>query len=349
MTEKSPGRFAARIDRFSLRHPWTGYPLAVVYKFIDDQGGYLAALITYYAFVSLFPLLLLFTTVLGIVLENNEGLRNQIVDSVLNQIPVVGEQLANPAGLSGGPAAVAIGLVGAIYGGLGVSVASQNAMNIAWAVPRNSRPNPIVVRLRGFVLLVTVGLALIGLVALEVFSSQVEFPQLAELLTDVGTFFIAFGVFVFAFHYGTARKVSVLDVLPGAALAALGWQAVETFGRIYVERVIARASLVNTVFATVLGLVAFFYLAAVMVVICLEINAVRVDKLYPRSLLTQFTDDVILTPGDERAYARAAKAQRNKGFQKIVVTFDNPLEKRLAEVENEPTEELSKKSTSQDP
>ena len=127
--------FAARVDAFSLRHPKTGFPLAVLYKYFDDQGGYLAALIAYYGFVSLFPLLLVFTTVLGIVLEHREGLRDQIVDSVLNQIPVVGDQLGDPAGLSGGILAVGIGLAGAIYGGLGVSVASQNAMNQVWAVP----------------------------------------------------------------------------------------------------------------------------------------------------------------------------------------------------------------------
>lgn len=328
MSKNGPGAFAARVDAFALRHPWTGYPLAVVYKFFDDQGGYLAALIAYYSFVSLFPLLLVFTTVLGIVLENNEGLRDQIVDSVLKQIPVVGEQLANPSSLSGGTAAVAIGLAGAIYGGLGVSVASQNAMNIAWAVPRNSRPNPILVRIRGALLLITVGLALIGLVALDIFSARIEIPRLAEIFTDVGTVLLALWVFIFAFRYGTARKVTRLQVLPGAIVAALGWQALEHFGRIYVEHVIARASAINGVFATVLGLVAFLYLASVMVVICLEINAVYVDKLYPRSLLTEFTDNVILTPGDERAYTRAAQAQRNKGFQTIEVSFDNPLEKK---------------------
>ncbi len=35
-----------RLDRFQRRHPGAGFPLAVLYKYVDDQGGYLAALIT---------------------------------------------------------------------------------------------------------------------------------------------------------------------------------------------------------------------------------------------------------------------------------------------------------------
>ncbi|NED60605.1 ribonuclease BN, partial [Streptomyces sp. SID10244] len=98
----------------------------------------------------------------------------------------------------------------------------------------------------------------------------------------------------------------------------------QTFGSVFVQRVIANASATNGVFAVVLGLLAFLYLAAVMVVICLEFNAVRVDELYPRSLLTPFTDNVVLMPGDEAAYSAQAQAQRSKGFQEIDVSFDNP-------------------------
>ena len=57
-----------RLDRFQQRHPGAGFPLAVIYKYVDDSGAYLAALIAYYGFVSLFPLLLLLSTVLGFVL-----------------------------------------------------------------------------------------------------------------------------------------------------------------------------------------------------------------------------------------------------------------------------------------
>ena len=318
---------ASSFDDFQRRHPKAGFPLAVIYKYVDDQGGYLAALITYYAFVSLFPLLLLFTTILGWVLQNNTALKDQILDTAFEQIPVIGTQLHDPAGLTGGTTTVVVGLVGAAYGALGVSVATQNAMNVIWGVPRNSRPNPITVRLRGAALLVSIGLALVALVGVNIMAArlgdgwQTLSPYVGVLL---GT-----AVFVVLFRHGTARAVRVRDVLPGAVIAALGWQALQVFGTVYVTRVVARSRDVTGVFAVVLGLIAFLYLAAVLIVVCLEIDAVRVDRLYPRSLLTEFTDNVRLLSGDVAAYTRYAESQRLKGFQRIDVTFHNPLDDPL--------------------
>ncbi|MGW0039714.1 YihY/virulence factor BrkB family protein [Gordonia sp. NPDC003376] len=314
--------FSERVDHFQRRHPASGYPLAVAYKFFDDQGGYLAALITYYAFISLFPLLLVFTSILGFVLHDDPELQRQIVDSALSQIPVIGSHLEVPGEITGSVMAVTIGAVSAVYGALGVAVALQNAMNVVWTVPRNNRPNPIRVRIQGAWLLSTVGVAIIGLTVLNGVVAASDLGSASTVLTIVGSVVLNTGIFVVAFRIGTSRSVSTRDVFPGAFGAALGWQALQTFGSVYVLRVIARASETYGVFAMVLGLLAFLYLAAVLVVVCLEGNVVRVDKLYPRSLLTPFTDNVVLTPGDEAAYTAQVRAQRSKGFEEIDVTFD---------------------------
>lgn len=321
--------FAASFDDFQRRHPKAGFPLAVIYKYVDDQGAYLAALIAYYALVSLFPLMLLFTTILGWVLQNNQELKNEILDTAFEQIPVIGAQLHDPDGLTGGTTTIIVGLVGAAYGALGVSVATQNAMNTIWGVARNSRPNPIKIRLRGAALLVSIGLALIVLVGINIVSArlgdgwQTLSPYVGVMLGTV--------VFVVLFRHGTARPVKIVDVLPGAVIAALGWQALQVFGGFYITRVVARSQDVTGVFAVVLGLIAFLYLAAVLIVVCLEIDAVRVDRLYPRSLLTEFTDNVQLLSGDVAAYTRYARMQRLKGFQRIEVSFHNPLDNPLDE------------------
>ncbi|GAB98595.1 hypothetical protein GONAM_02_01170 [Gordonia namibiensis NBRC 108229] len=317
-----------RIDDFQRRHPATGFPLAVIYKFVDDQGAYLAALCTYYAFISLFPLLLLFSTILGIVLADNPALQERILDSAMSQIPVIGSQLGEPEKLSGGVPALIISVLVSLYGGLGVAVAAQNAMNTIWAVPRNERPDPIFVRLRGLVLLSTVGLAVIGLTVVNGIAASFELGVAGRWFAILGSVVLSTCVFIVAFRFGTARDLSVRDVLPGALAAGICWQVIQTFGAVYVERVIANASSTNGVFAIVLGLLAFLYVTTIVLVFCLEANAVRVDHLYPRSLLTPFTDNVILTKGDEAAYAAQVRAQRNKGFQEIDVTFDNPREDR---------------------
>ena len=148
-----------RVDGWQRRHPSLGFPVAVVYKYFDDQGTYLAALMTYYGFLSLFPLLLLFASVLGFVLQGNPDLQREILSSTLSQFPIIGDELREPKGLQGSGVALVVGGITALYGTLGVAQAMQNAMNVAWAVPRYRRPNPIKARLRSFLLISTAGAA----------------------------------------------------------------------------------------------------------------------------------------------------------------------------------------------
>src|SRR3712207_2104972 len=98
------------LDRLQRRHRRVGFVIAVVYKYVDDQGGYLAALITYYAFVSLFPLLLLMTTALGVLLAGHPDWQQQVLASTMSQFPVIGSQLQRPEQLSGGVTAVVVGI-----------------------------------------------------------------------------------------------------------------------------------------------------------------------------------------------------------------------------------------------
>ena len=313
---------ATRLDALQRRRPGLGFPIAVLYKYIDDGGGYLAALITYYAFVSLFPLLLLGTTVLGIVLAGDPEAQRRVLDTALSQFPVIGDQLGQPSGLSGGLTGILVGGLGALYGGLGVAMACQHAMNTAWTVPKNVRPNPLAGRLRGLLLLVTVGLAVVATSALTALASGAgQFGAASRWASVLGAVAINAGAFLMAFRVATARHLSARDVAPGAVAAAVIWQLLQTFGASYVQS-ITGSSDTQGVFALVLGGLAFLYLAAVAVVFCVEVNVVRVDRLWPRALLTPLTDHVDLTEGDERAYTDQAQAQRSKGFQKIDVRFD---------------------------
>jgi membrane protein len=315
-----------RLDEFQRRHPGAGFPLAVLYKYVDDQGGNLAALIAYYSFVSLFPLLLVLSTVLGIVLVGHPELQERVVHSALAQFPVIGDQLGQPHRIGGGIVGLMIGTLGALYGGLGVAQSLQNAMNTVWAVPRNSRPNPFAARGRSLLLLLTVGAALIGTTVLSGFAGSGSGAVGVGLKSVVlaASVVINAGAFILAFRISTSRELSVRDVAPGAVAAAVIWQLLQSFGTVYVGHVVNGASATNGVFALVLGLLAFLYVTATAVVLCAEVNAVRVDRLHPRALLTPFTDNVDLTSGDRRAYAAQAEAQRSKGFENVDVSFDAP-------------------------
>ncbi len=320
--------FSDRLDRYQRTHKWAGFPLGVVYKFFDDQGNYLAALITYYAFWSLFPMLLLASSVLGFVLQGNQELQQDILNSTLSRFPVIGDEIGTPEGLRGSGLALFIGVVASIYGALGVAQATQNAMNIAWAVPRHRRPNPIFLRVRSLMLLATSGVAIIvttifftlasSLVAL---GSELE-PWYRFLLLAVTVLVNTF-IFVILFRIATAHKHSFRDAAPGALFVAIVWQLLQLVGTAYVsEYVQGSSSQINGVFAGVLGMIAWIFIGSLAVVLGVEINVVRAGKLYPRALLTPFTDNVELTRADRIVYTRYAQGQRHKGFQTVDVTFD---------------------------
>lgn len=319
---------STRLDRFQRRHHWAAFPLAVSYKYLDDYGGYLAALISYYAFVSLFPLLLLLSTGLGFFLANDPQLQRDVLDSALSQFPVVGQQLTDPRHIGGGTIGLAIGIFGSLYGGLGAAQALQYAMNTVWSIPRNERPNPFEARGRSLLMVATGGVGLLATTALSALAGVGAGSFGIPLRVGVLALSMALNAtaFVLMFRIATARDLSIHDVARGAIAAAVVWQLLQSFGVVYVSHVVANASATNGVFAIVLGLIAFLYATAVAVIVCAEVNVVHVERLHPRALLTPFTDNVSLTRGDRRAYAGQAEAQRMKGFQDVDVTFDQPVE-----------------------
>ena len=311
-----------RFDAFQRKHTVLGFPLGVAYKFLDDFGGYLAALITYYGFLSLFPLFLLFSTILGLVLEGYPQWQQRILDSAISEFPIVGEELRKTGTLSGSPIGLVVGSVAAIYGGLGVGQALQYAMNTAWMVPRNSRPNPFLSRARGVLMICTAGVAVVATSVLTQVANRLVVDGWESIAVDLGSIILNTGVFVLLFIVATSKTLTPRQVLPGAVIASVLFYLLQGVGVTYIGTVVARASDLNSVFAIVFGLLVFIYSNAVVVLLCVQLNVVLVERLWPRSLLTVFTDRVVLTDADRRAYEGQVKAQRLKGFQEISVGFE---------------------------
>jgi membrane protein len=315
------------VDRFQRRHPVVGFPLAVIYKYFEDQGPFLAAIISFYAFVAIFPLMLISTSILGFILQDDPGLRDRLLDTALNQFPIVGDQLQSREGLRGSAPAIVIGALAATYGSLNLGQAAQNAAHITWAVPRNSRTNALLQRVRSLVLLSFAGL---GILALALASSLLANPDaigvdagdLGGVIRVVG-FVVTSVIFVGLFRLVSGGRASTRSVLPGAMTVSVLWQLLQLVGNSFVTNVIGAAEQqMNQTFALVLGLVAFLYLAGLMIVLGFEINVVLRRRLYPRALLTPFTDNVSPTEADLKAYTQYAKSQRHKGFQSIESTFE---------------------------
>ncbi|WP_300679748.1 YihY/virulence factor BrkB family protein [Nocardioides sp.] len=319
--------FVGSVDRAQRRFPPIGFPLGVIYKFFDDQGNYLAAVVTYYAFIAIFPLMLLATSILGFFLQGNPKLQEELLNSALSQFPIIGDQLGRPESIQGSTGGVVAGSLAAVYGAMGLGQAIQNTLNTAWSVPRNSRPNPILLRLRSLIFLGTAGLAVLAISVVSTLgaNTQVFGPHIdANLrwLIVLATVLLVGTMLTLLFRLGTARNHPLRSAAPGAFTMAVLWQILQWGGTVYVDKVINGASGMNQTFATVLGLIAFIYVAAVMGVLSIEVNVVIVRHLWPRALLTPFTDAVDLTDADRRAYASYALMNRHKGFQTVAVSFD---------------------------
>jgi YihY family inner membrane protein len=305
------------VDDTQARTPILAFPLAVVKKFGDDDGGNLAALIAYYGFLSIFPLMLALTTILGFLFENNPELRDSITNSALQQFPVLGPQLEQKS-LSGNWFALIVGLGGAIWAGMGVLNAAQNAFNAIWDVPRVDRPNLVARTLKGLLMLLVAAAFLVLSGFLSGVGQGADGVSPLQILAILGSVVVNFVLFAAAFRILTTADVSWKDVAPGAALAAVAWTVLLLIGQWFVQSRIQGASNVYGTFAVVIGLLAWLYLASQMTLFAAEVNVVLDKHLWPRSITNP-----PIRPADERSFARQAKEQERVPPQDVEVDYSD--------------------------
>ncbi len=305
------------LDRRQQRSPRLGFLVAVAKKFGDDQAGQLAALISYYAFVSLFPLLLVFVTILGFVLQGDPDEKRTILDGTLGQVPIIRDQLTLHS-LTGSTAALIIGIALALLAGMGITNATQNAMNRIWAVPHKRRPDFLHSRLRSLGMLAILGTLAIVSAVVGGFVGSSSHPALTVVGGVVVAFAFNLALFMLAFKLLTAAELSWRDLLPGVIAASVFWQLLQHLGGYYVDHQLKRLTPLYGVFGLVLGLIAWIYLGAQLTIFAAEINVVRLRRLWPRSLFSPLLD------ADKRALSAAAEAQERVDEQNVEVTFDEP-------------------------
>jgi YihY family inner membrane protein len=313
------------LDLVQRGHAWLAFPVAVWKKFGDDQAGNLAALIAYYGFASLFPLLLVFVTVLDIVLQNAPKLRQQVVSSTIGQFPGFGTQLNAVAQhhlTATGPALV-IGLILTFLGARGVAGAVQNALNTVWAVPHYQRPGFPWNLLRGVAMIIVVGLGLIitsFLAGVAAGVGHVITGTSGPIGTIAVSLLVNIGLFWLAFRLATAREVTWREHFPGALMSAIVWQILQLAGGYIVGHQLAHNESLYGIFGIVLGLLAWLYLQAQATLYAVEAAVVRARKLWPRSLAGP------LTAQDRRAYALYAEATQRNADEPVDVRTATPAE-----------------------
>jgi len=317
-------------DTLQQRHAWLAVPVAVWKKFGDDQAGNLAALIAYYAFVALFPLLLVLVTVLSLVLKNDPGLQHRLLTSALSHYPVIGQQLALKGRLPESGLALVVGLLGTFFGARGVATTIQNALNTVWEIPFARRPGFPWALLRSFGLMVVIGLGLVFTTFLSTSASGGAARVLprhwvtAALVVStvvllVVSLVVSVGVFWLSFRLGTAKEISWRQLRLGAVIAGVIWQILGYVGGYFVSHQLAHASPLYGTFAVVIGLLAWLYLEAELTLYAVEINVVLAFRLWPRSVAPP-----PYTEQDRQAFQLYAQMEERRKNEDIVVGDSDP-------------------------
>jgi YihY family inner membrane protein len=311
-------RVVRGVDRAHQRRRWLGFPYAVVKKFGDDQAGNLAALIAYYGFFSLFPLMLVLVTVLGMVLQGNPELQDWIRGSALANFPVIGPEIDhNVRALDGSGVTVAIGVAVALWAGIGVLKVMQTAMNAVWNVPFRHRPNFLKTLLRAAIMLVVLGLVTIAAAVAGGVGSGND-NALLSLLWVAISLLLNFLLFILAFRILTSEDLSWRDVWVGAAVAAIAWTALQAFGGYIVRHQLQGATQTYGTFATVIGLLAWIYIGAQVTLLAAEINVVKKRRLWPRAIVQP-----PLTDADTRALVSYARQEERRPEENVHVRIDD--------------------------
>jgi membrane protein len=303
---------AQAIDRMQQGHRLLAVGVATWRKFSDDRAGNLAALVAYYAFASVFPLLLVAYTILDLLAQSNPSLAHTLT-TALHDYPVVGDiKISRP--LSGTGLALFVGILVTLYAARGVANAIQNAMNTVWAVPRYQRPSFARRLLRSLGLLAVLGPGEIVTIALSTIAGGAGHlggfgakaaAVVVSLLLNVGLFWLGFRI-------ATAKEVRGRDLRVGAILAAVAWQILQLAGGVLITHT-ARNSAYGT-FGVVLGLLTWFYVQAQITLYFVEFDVVRARRLWPRSLTPPpFTD------ADLRAYQAYAETSQLRPGLKVTV------------------------------
>jgi YihY family inner membrane protein len=327
------GRLVQAVDDFQQRHRWLAFPFAVVKKFGDDQAGRHAALLAYYGFFSLFPLLLVAVTVIGFILQGRSDLADRIVDSAAAQFPIIGtsiQKTVEGSRLRGSGLVLAVGAAFALWGGLGVADAAQAAMNGIWNVPRRRYPNFLLRRLRGLAWLVVLGGGLLAASVAAGFAHAAG-SAVSGMAGVAASAVVNTLLFLVGFRVLTVRNIPLRSLLPGAVLAALAWALLQWLGGWYVGRQLTRATNTYGTFALVIGLLSWLYLAATVTLYAAELNAVRVRRLWPRSLAPP-----PLGRADEQVLEDLAKQEERRPGQRVEVSFGAEAEQGERPAEREP-------------
>jgi YihY family inner membrane protein len=274
-----------KLDSVQQRNRFLGFSYAVIWKYGDDKTGYLAALLTYYGFLALFPLLLVAVTVTTALSKHYPHLQVTIAQSIKSYFPVIGDQFSGHINaLHETGIALLVGVLFTLYGARGVASAYRYGVNRIWNIPKTEElPFPkstvnnvaiILIAGAGFIVAAAVAAAIVAF----------DHSQLFKLLSILAYVLMLFGLFIVLLKLVLPRHITVKHVWVGAALAAVGLVILQTIGGLLLARQLKNLDALYSYFALSLGLLFWIYLQAQVVYYSIQVSSVYSKKLWPRTL-----------------------------------------------------------------
>jgi membrane protein len=310
-----------RVDKFQQRHESLAIPVAVFRKFTEDQSTKLAAMIAFWTFFSIFPLFLVFITLLGYFLP--DSMKDRVLNDVGTMLPLLDPSSMH--GLSGSWWALVIGLVSALWSGLSVVRTVQFAFNAVWELPYVARPKFTEQVGRSLGVLASIGLGLVLSTLISGFVSSgtnaIHLGWAGHLLGYAIAIALDVALFVAAFRILTDRQITTRDVLPGAVLAGLLFWVLQSLSSLIISNYLHKAQSTYGTFATVITLLWWFYLQSIVTLLGAQLNVVLKERLHPRAIT-----DAPQTEADRRAYD--AYAQERSYHDEEQVSADFPAQDR---------------------
>ena len=305
------------IDAGQRRFTPAAFVFGVVKKFGDDNGGVLVSSLAYSAFVSMFPLLLVLTTVVGLIAAVDASIKAAVLTAVSGQVPLLGHTLTGNvhelkrASVIG----LIVGLVGLVWGATGLAQSGLFTMEQVWNLPGPARP--------GYVPRLGRAVLFLGLLGAGVIVTTGATSLDTYVFKGFGLDFLAVGVaaafnvgmYIGAFRVLTPKGVPTRNLIHGAITGGLLYTVLQEVG-VYLLHHYLHSDSAYGVFATVLGLLAYIYLAVEITVYSAEINAVLARRLWPRALVQP-----PLTEADRASMALQALQNQRRPEQHVEVTF----------------------------
>lgn len=269
-----------KVRALGARWSWLGRALDVQDRVGEINGGFAASAITISIFIAIFPLLLVAIAVVGFIaagddtvaprLIENLGLTGGAADALTGAI----DRAANSR-----QAASIIGLVGLAWSGSGVAVALQAAVRLPW----QERSEGIKDRLLGMAWLVVAGLGFAASLALGGLLNFLPswLPAVVAVLAEVALgFAVEVALFAWMFWGLGTRRVPWRDQLPGAVVAAAGFEVLKIAGTVWVPQLVARSSALYGSIGVVFAVLAWLALFAKLLVYASTLNAVRYEATH---------------------------------------------------------------------